>query len=189
MRNSELKKLLEEMNGPMLYETGGGNEYISPNIYTYTGIYAEEFSANRDLFPGKINAEDYVEANHKIREWHKHNEPGILVNEFRFKTSFGEFIWIEDYIMSVKPEGRPKYMAGIMIDITAEKLESIELLQKLFVQDNPQVNTIRKCEERLQELDNLRKKRKAAAEKIAEIIIGQRLSMEQVFISCLSVTQ
>ena len=184
MKNSELQKHLEKLRNPILYETGGGIEYISPNIYYYTGIYAEEFSANRDLFPGKINPEDYVEANHKIREWHKHNEPGVVVTEFRFKTNYGEFIWMEDYLFSVKSKEKPKYMAGIMMDVTFEKMETLRLLQIKYSGKETDDESGIVTEEHLSDLNLQKSERKSAAEKIAEIITAGNFSMKDVFTSC-----
>lgn len=181
MKRSELTSLLEKLDFPMLYETGGGKEYISANIFSYTGIYVEEFTANRDLFPGKIHPEDYVESNHKIREWHKHNEPGVLVTEFRFKTAFGEYIWIEDYLISIQHPGASKYMAGIMINVFAEKKETLELLQRIYLDDKKDEKKTEKWHSRLSELNDNKIERKETVNKLAELIRKQNLSMEELF--------
>lgn len=181
MKQNDIKPLLETLRYPVLYETGGGKEYISSNIHSYTGIYVEEFSANRDLFPGKINPEDYVESNHRIKEWHKHNEPGVLVTEFRFKTAFGEYIRFEDYIASVKKEGYKKFMMGLMVDVTDEKTESIHILQQLFTEKVSDEFKIRSFRKRLTDLDEQKRKRKSAADKLVEIIMGEQMEMKNIF--------
>ncbi|MFZ5552061.1 MAG: PAS domain-containing protein [Bacteroidota bacterium] len=181
MAEEKIRQLLEELSFPILYETGGGNEYISPNIYTYTGIFVEEFSANRNLFPGKINPEDYVEANHKIREWHKHNEPGVLLTEFRFKTAFGESIWMEDHILSVKKNGKGKFMTGIMMDITHEKTDLLTLLQKIYAEKEESGKELQK--KKLKQLEETREERKKQAEKLLSEMVSSGKSMEKIFTS------
>lgn len=126
-----MDKIIEEikkLNQPVLYETGGNNEFISKNIFKLTGYYAEEIIVNRDLFPGLINPEDYIETNFKVKNWHKQGEKGTLIMSFRLRMAEGETIWIEDYL-SGRIDGDLKYMQGIMININEEKMAETELIQ------------------------------------------------------------
>jgi PAS domain S-box-containing protein len=116
------------MNKPVLYETGGNQEFISPNIFQLTGYYSEEIRINRDLFPGLINPEDYIETNYKIKNWHKQNEPGILTLNFRFMAANGTPVWIEDHLIGLA-KNEFKYMQGMLLDITAQKQKETQLLQ------------------------------------------------------------
>ena len=123
-----LANLLAELNNPVLYESGGNREFISSNIFELTGYYAEEMRMNRDLFPGLINPEDYIETNFKIKNWHKNNEPGILTLHFRFLSSNGLQLWVEDHLIGLEENGQ-KYMQGIMLNISPYKEKETELLQ------------------------------------------------------------
>lgn len=124
----KIKELLTELPHAVIYETGGNKEYLSANIFELTGYYAEEIRMNRDLFPGLINPEDYIETNFKIKNWHKNNEPGVLIIQFRFQSSNGTQVWIEDHLIGLKI-GETKFMRGIMMNITFEKNKETELLQ------------------------------------------------------------
>lgn len=124
----KIKELLLELPHAVIYETGGNKEFLSTNIFELTGYYAEEIRMNRDLFPGLINPEDYIETNFKIKNWHKNNEPGVLTIQFRFQSSNGTQVWIEDHLIGLKQED-VKFMRGIMMNISSEKNKETELLQ------------------------------------------------------------
>lgn len=168
-----LANLLAELNNPVLYETGGNREFISTNIFDLTGYYAEEMRINRDLFPGLINPEDYIETNFKIKNWHKNNEPGILTLHFRFMSSNGMQLWVEDHLIGLEENG-DKYMQGIMLNISPYKIRETELLQLRTIWREKEVFDERERElvytdiqRQIDELGELEKKRK---EKVAVIL-------------------
>lgn len=119
---------MSTLSNPVLYETGGEKEFISSNVFELTGYYSEEIRMNRDLFPGLINPEDYIETNFRIKNWHKNNQPGVLTLQFRFQASNGTQMWIEDHLIGVN-NGGLKYMQGMMMNISDQKIKETELLQ------------------------------------------------------------
>ncbi len=153
----EIKKL----NHPVFYETGGNTEFISKNIFDLTGYFSEEFIVNRDLFPGLINPEDYIETNFRVKNWHKDGEKGILVMAFRLRTANGETIWFEDHLAGRKTNDK-KYMQGIMIDITDVKEEETFLAQKKHqLLSSNKINDleIEKINKKLNEFENMKSER------------------------------
>jgi PAS domain S-box-containing protein len=125
----QFEKLLNEIGSSLVfYETGGNQEFISENIFDLTGYYSEEIRLNRDLFPGLINPEDYIETNFKIKNWHKQSEPGVLTMEFRIRSVKGIQIWLEDHLIGMK-KNDAKFMQGIMINVNPLKERFTALLQ------------------------------------------------------------
>lgn len=126
---SRLSALLKNLPNVILFETGGGREFISENSKDILGYSPEEFTKDRTLFPRLMHPDDYERTNKMVVDWHKKNEPGVLSYEFRFKNAKGEWIWFQDHMMEVKPVNGKKYMAGVLIDIT-ERKKSERLLKE-----------------------------------------------------------
>lgn len=161
---------IKKLNQPVLYETGGNNEFISKNIFALTGYYAEEIIVNRDLFPGLINPEDYIETNFKVKNWHKQGETGSLIMTFRLRVAEGEMIWIEDHL-SGRIENNKKYMQGIMININNEKINETELIQlkhQISLTDPKDKDKLTEITEKLDVLKNNKEKRKIIVENILD---------------------
>ncbi len=62
----------------------------------------------------------------KVSEWHAAGEPDMLTLWFRVKRADGEYRWVEDRMVSVKPPNAPKYMTGVMLDVTDVKNANIQ---------------------------------------------------------------
>ncbi|RPI15779.1 MAG: PAS domain S-box protein [Ignavibacteriae bacterium] len=116
-----LSMLLNNLSNVVFYETGGGREFITENIYGMTGYSADEFVRDKQLFNKLMNNEDNERIYKSLTEWHQAGENGILTNEFRVTHKDGSIIWLEDHIFIITPEIGPKYMSGVMIDITERK--------------------------------------------------------------------
>ena len=160
---TRLSALLNNLPGVILFETGGGSEFITENSKEILGYSADEFKKDRTLFPKLIHEDDRERTNKLIVEWHKQNEPDKLSYEFRFKKADGSWVWIQDHMMEVKPHDGNKYMAGVMIDITdrkqaEEKLkENEEKFRLLFSKANDSIlimngMCIIDCNEKTQEM-------------------------------------
>jgi PAS domain S-box-containing protein len=116
-----LSMLLNNLSNVVFYETGGGREFITENIYGLTGYSADEFVRDREMFPKLMNREDSERIEKSLSEWSTAGKPGILTNEFRITHKDGSIIWLEDHIFVITPESGSKYMSGVMIDITERK--------------------------------------------------------------------
>jgi len=86
-----LAVLLGNLPKVVLYETGGGREFI-PRLKK------------------------------ELKAWHAAGEPDVLTMQFRVRRADGEYIWVEDRMVQVKPTNAKTYMSGVMVDITERKL-------------------------------------------------------------------
>lgn|GEM_PF-1084675 len=129
LRKTQLRlaTLLEHMPDVIFYETGGGREFISENVYEYLGYTAKGLTKDRSAFPELIHPDDKPSVDRNVAKWHESGEKGELCQQFRAKRADGEYVWIEDRMVLVKPDDAPAYMTGVMIDITKQKREEEEL--------------------------------------------------------------
>jgi len=116
-----LYEVLRRLPNVVLYETGGGHEFISENIEQMLGYPAEKFTEDRDFFVSIMHPDDVKLSHKKLKKWHDNNERGVVAMEIRCRHKNGNWVWVQDYIMAVKPDKETKYMAGVMIDITRRK--------------------------------------------------------------------
>ncbi len=121
--------LIGNLKNVVLYETGGGREYITQNIFYLLGYPPEKFTENRNYFKSLIHPEDTKDLDLQFDEWYENGSEDTLKLEFRCKKSNGDYIWLEDYINYINPVGENPYMTGILIDITGRK-ESEDTIKK-----------------------------------------------------------
>lgn len=119
--HSRLETIFRYLPNVVLYETGGNREFVSDNISALIGHTAEEIAADRTLFPSLIHPDDRPRLNQSVAQWHEAGESGALTLQFRVQHANGEWIWIEDRMVEVKAPGRPKYMTGVLINISEQK--------------------------------------------------------------------
>jgi len=119
LRTTELRlaSLLERLPNVVLYETGGGREFISENIENLLGYTADSLTEDRTAFPKLIHPDDRQRTKKTIAKWHREGEQGVLKMRFRVRCADGEYIWIEDQMIIVHPEGGKQYMSGVLIDL------------------------------------------------------------------------
>ena len=123
LRETELRlaSMMASLPDVVLYETGGGREFVTENIVKLTGIPAAEFVGDRETFPRLMHPEDNQPMAQRIRDWRAAGEPGVLRLEFRCRRPDGRYGWLEDRMVCVGVgNGRPQY-AGVLIDITERK--------------------------------------------------------------------
>jgi len=123
LRQTELRlaTLFENLPDVVMYETGGGREYVSDNIRNITGVPAEQFMSDRTTFPGLMHPDDDAPMGDAIRQWNAAGSPGVLQMEFRCRRPDGEWGWLEDRMVRIRPAGERSYMAGVLVDITERK--------------------------------------------------------------------
>jgi PAS domain S-box-containing protein len=126
-----LATLLSNLPDVVLYETGGGKEFISENVIELLGYPASKFTSNRDFFNTIVHPGDLKLMDAKIRAWNTAKRPGILYMEFRVRRSDGTYVWLEDHMVSVKSDNdsEQESMAGVLIDITDHKTSEEKLKQ------------------------------------------------------------
>jgi PAS domain S-box-containing protein len=136
LANEELRRtqfrlatLLNNLHDVVLYETGGGKEFISENVIDLLGYTASKFINNRNFFSSIIHPGDSKILDEKIEEWQKNGRPGILNLEFRCRKADGTYIWLEDHMVNVKSLDNQDNTVGVLIDITEHKTSEEKLKQ------------------------------------------------------------
>ena len=122
-----LATLLKNLQDVVLYETGGGKEFMSENVLEMLGYNAEQFN-NRDFFKTITHPGDWLAIDEKTKDWHKAGSLGVLNLEFRVRRADGTYIWVEDHMIKVKNNG-DSHMAGVLINITEHKTTEGKLKQ------------------------------------------------------------
>lgn len=122
-----LATLLKNLRDVVLYETGGGKEFMSENVFEMLGYPAENFS-DKDFFKTITHPGDWVKIEEKTNEWNNMGSPGVLNLEFRVRKADGRYIWVEDHMIKVRNNGN-SHMAGVLINITEHKTTEEKLKQ------------------------------------------------------------
>jgi PAS domain S-box-containing protein len=122
-----LATLLKNLQDVVLYETGGGKEFMSENVLEMLGYNAELFS-NRDFFKTITHPGDWKNIEEKTIDWHKAGSLGVLNLEFRVRRADGRYIWVEDHMIKVRNNG-DSHLAGVLINITEHKTNEEKLKQ------------------------------------------------------------
>ncbi len=113
--------LIGNLNNVVLYETGGGREFITQNIFNLLGYPPEKFTEDRAFFTSLIHPDDLMKLDVQTEMWYKNGSEDTLKMEFRCRRSDGEYIWFEDNLTLINPPEKTPYMTGILIDITERK--------------------------------------------------------------------
>jgi PAS domain S-box-containing protein len=116
-----LDRLFEHMPHVVLYETGGGREYISDNVIELLGYPRGAFEDDRAFFPTLFHPDDREPQLQRVDVWAREGRPGVLQLEFRCRRADGDYIWLQDYMVAISPEHGQPYMSGVLVDVTARK--------------------------------------------------------------------
>ncbi len=116
-----LAHILNNLQNIVLYETGGGNDFISENIENLLGFPLNNYYENKNFFLSKVHPVDKEILLERMRKWEVEGKNGILNTEFRCRRADGEFIWIEDNMVELKDDSDFKYRTGVLVDITERK--------------------------------------------------------------------
>ncbi len=113
---SQLSTVFKNVPNITLYEVGGGRRFISENILDLVGYPAEEFVQDKNKFKNLIHEDDRKIIRNKVHAWKETGAQEIITLWYRIKTASGKYIWIEDRMVSIKPENGNKYLTGVLID-------------------------------------------------------------------------
>ena len=97
------------------------NLYISPQVESILGYPPAAFETNNDLWPSLIHPDDreHALAGMVLAQ----QASGPFSSEYRFVAQDGRVVWIRDESVAIRDEtGRPRYLHGLLFDITAQKL-------------------------------------------------------------------
>jgi PAS domain S-box-containing protein len=102
--------------------------YVSPQIEAMLGFSMEEWSADPDLYFRQLHYEDRERVLAEVHQ--SHNEGKPFRSEYRLLARDGRIVWVHDEAIVVRDEaGRPRFMQGIMFDISEDKRQE-EMLRK-----------------------------------------------------------
>lgn len=134
-----LATLLKNLQDVVLYETGGGKEFMSENVMEMLGYPSSKFQDSNFLktitHPG-----DWKSIDEKMNEWQKSGSAGVLNLEFRVRKADGRYIWVEDHMIQVKNNG-DSHLSGVLVNITEHKSteEKLTLLADKLSQSNKEL--------------------------------------------------
>ncbi len=95
-------------------------EFVSPQIEQMLGFTPEDYKNNPDIWRQRLHPEDREPVMDEVAKTHENQEPFLC--EYRMIAPDGDTVWFRDHARVVEdPEGNPKYLLGIMYDITREK--------------------------------------------------------------------
>ncbi len=134
-----LATLLKNLQDVVLYETGGGKEFMSENVYEMLGYNSEMFN-DRDFLRTITHPGDWKNIEEKTNEWSKTGSLGVLNLEFRVRKADGRYIWVEDHMIKVR-NNSDSHMAGVLINITEHKTteEKLKQLAEKLSQSNKEL--------------------------------------------------
>ena len=137
---SRLSTVFKNVPNIILYEVGEGRRFISENILDLVGYPAEEFISNKNKFKNLIHKDDRKIIRKKVHAWKEEGAKEMITLWYRVKTASGKYIWIEDRMVSIKPENGNKYLTGVLIDISdlkrvEEALKKSQSRYKAVVED------------------------------------------------------
>lgn len=133
IRDTETKfaAVLKNLPKVVVYQSGKGMDFVSENIAEMIGYLPGDIM-NEKYFFGKImHPDDLQKVKKSLQEWHKVNEEGVLIMEFRLMKKTGGYIWIEDHMFKVKEDDGEEYLSGVLIDVTERKLYEQKISQSL----------------------------------------------------------
>lgn len=128
---TKLAAILKNLPKVVVYQSGNNKDFISENISEMTGFKPQDILKQKYFFGSVIHPDDMQNVKNSLNSWHKKNDEGILIMEFRMKKKDGTYIWIEDHMFRVTDEMDGSYLSGILIDVTERKLAEQRLSRSL----------------------------------------------------------
>jgi PAS domain S-box-containing protein len=128
LAEQRLQALLQGAPDAVLYQTGGGTDYFSPNARELLGLTAEELGRDRSRFSERIHTEDQPRVAAAHAEWRCQGAVGVLETEFRFQRPDRTELWLLERTRAAfrTPAGQLSVI-GVLTDITARKRTDEEL--------------------------------------------------------------
>lgn len=103
--------------------------YISPQIQDILGYSRDEWQDNPRFWMTIIHPEDLPVILARIEEYLRTGEDAI--SEYRMRAKDGRWVWFQDESVVIQDEsGKPRYIHGVLIDITERKKAEAGLHQR-----------------------------------------------------------
>ncbi len=121
---------------------------VSQNSENILGFKPSYFVENKNGWSNRIHPEDKEDVFRQFTRVIK--EDGGAINEYRFKTKGGEYIWLRDEIKVIENEDGDRLIYGSSIDITERKKAEIALKENKTEELKQEITRRTKAEEKLQ---------------------------------------
>jgi PAS domain S-box-containing protein len=145
------------------------NIYTSPQIEPVLGYTPEEWVADRELFTKVLHPDDRNRVMGEIARAHE-SDAESFCSEYRLLARDGRVVWVHDESVTIRDEeGRPLFVQGYLIDITARRLAEMDRERLLAAEQSARTEAERargaltrqnadlvRLNERLVELDRLK---------------------------------
>jgi len=126
-------KTLVEQTSVIIYRDAADKDatsvYVSPQIEPMLGYSLDEWNENPNLWQSLLHPDDFSGVMDVVKKYITTGEKSIT--EYRLQTKDHRWIWVHDESIVVKDEnGVPKYVQGVIIDITEQKEAEQSLNQR-----------------------------------------------------------
>ncbi|WP_220466365.1 PAS domain-containing protein [Dyadobacter psychrotolerans] len=111
--------------------------FISGQVKSILGFSPDEWLSEKDFWQNHIHAQDREQA---VRYCHFQLQDGKNHTfDYRMIHQNGRVVWIKDVVSIIYEGGQPKWLRGLMVDITETKrFSDLELLEKQILELNSQ---------------------------------------------------
>jgi len=121
---------------------------VSQNVKDILGFSPSYFTEQDNGWSDRIHPDDKEEVFTQFRN--VLNEDGTAINEYRFKTKGGDYIWLRDEIKAIESEEGDELIYGSSIDITKRKKAEIALKENKTEELKQEVSRREEVEKKLQ---------------------------------------
>lgn len=121
---------------------------VSQNVEDILGFCPSYFSEQENGWSDRIHPDDKEDVVTQFRN--VLDKSGTAINEYRFKTKGGDYIWLRDEIKLIKNEEGDELIYGSATDITEQKKAEIALRENNTEELKQEVARREKAEKRLQ---------------------------------------
>ncbi len=109
-------------------DEASSNIFTSPQVESLLGYTPAEWLAEGDLFVRMLHPDDRERVLAAHAQTHRTHDPLSL--EYRLINREGRVVWVRDEgVIVVDDDGRPLYLQGYLLDITAEREAQAQLRQ------------------------------------------------------------
>ncbi|HST18551.1 MAG TPA: GGDEF and EAL domain-containing protein [Gaiellaceae bacterium] len=109
-------------------DAASSNVFTSPQIEPLLGYRVEEWASDATLFVRTLHPEDRDRVLTAHARTHATHEP--LSVEYRLLARDGKVVWVRDEgVVVLGDDGRPLYLQGYLLDVTAEREAQAQLRQ------------------------------------------------------------
>jgi PAS domain S-box-containing protein len=139
---NQLETLVQTVEG-VLFECDAQTlefKFVSEQIKNLLGYAPEEYTSNRDILTRVLHPEDHEVILKELYE--KTNRLKNFSSDYRVISKDGTQRWVKISVSIIRENGTPRWLRGLMIDITSSKNNSeLERVEKKVLELNARPST------------------------------------------------